>query len=269
MDPYSRGVIGHRMPTEHQRLRLVERTLDPRTRALVDSLGLPPTARCVDLGAGAGSVARWLAERFPLGHVVATDTATDFLDAGSASNLKIVRHDVTRDDFPSASFDLVHTRWLLANLPDREAVLARIARWVAPGGWLLVEEPAMVLHDSSPYPDFRRLMDAFEHLLGASHGGDTRWARRLPASIARTGLEPTGMLMSMLTVGDRGPSDDLYRIFMAQLRPAFVKGGLVTEEEYERAIAVLDEPGFLDVTTSVISVKARRPGGPDPAPVSH
>jgi SAM-dependent methyltransferase len=55
-------------------------------------------------------------------------------------NLDILRHDVTRDEFPEGSFDLVHVRAVLMHLPDRMAVLRRMVSRLAPGGWLLAED---------------------------------------------------------------------------------------------------------------------------------
>jgi hypothetical protein len=87
---------------------------------------------------------------------VATDVDPGYLDASWAPNLQVRRHDVTTEDFAAGSFDLIHVRYLMVYLPGREAVLTRAARWLAPGGWLVVEEPDAFTSDSSPYPAFRR-----------------------------------------------------------------------------------------------------------------
>src|SRR5262249_58911214 len=51
-----------------------------------------------------------------------------------------VRHDVTIDEFPANSFDLVHVRAVLMHIAGRMAVLRRVVPWLAPGGWLLAED---------------------------------------------------------------------------------------------------------------------------------
>ena len=38
------------------------------------------------------------------------------------------------------SYDLVHTRWTLMHIPQREAVLARLGSLLKPGGRMLLEE---------------------------------------------------------------------------------------------------------------------------------
>ena len=47
---------------------------------------------------------------------------------------------MTRDEFPESSFELVHVRAVLMHIADRMATLRRMVSWLAPGGWLLVEE---------------------------------------------------------------------------------------------------------------------------------
>ena len=53
---------------------------------------------------------------------------------------RCLRHDVTSDEFPDRSFDLVHVRAVLMHIPDRMAALRRMVSWLAPGGWLLAED---------------------------------------------------------------------------------------------------------------------------------
>ncbi len=72
--------------------------------ALVPALG----GVALQIGAGGGAVAFWLAERVaPGGVVVATDVETDFLAAEAARypNLEVLRHDITTEDLPTG-FDL-------------------------------------------------------------------------------------------------------------------------------------------------------------------
>jgi hypothetical protein len=59
---------------ERDRLRALERWFDPPTWAALEAVGLAPGARCWEVGAGAGSIARRLAAAVgPAGEVIATD----------------------------------------------------------------------------------------------------------------------------------------------------------------------------------------------------
>ena len=57
-----------------------------------------PGTRCLEVGAGGGSVAFWLAEQVgQSGVVVATDLETDFLESEASSHpgMEVLRHDIT------------------------------------------------------------------------------------------------------------------------------------------------------------------------------
>ena len=59
---------------ELARLRLIEQEIDSITIRHLTTVGVGEGWRCLEVGAGAGSIARWLAERVgPTGAVVAVD----------------------------------------------------------------------------------------------------------------------------------------------------------------------------------------------------
>jgi hypothetical protein len=61
-------------------------------------LGVGPGWRCLDVGDGDGSVARWLAGRVgPEGHVTTTDLNTRFLVGHGLPNLEVRRHNILED----------------------------------------------------------------------------------------------------------------------------------------------------------------------------
>src|SRR6266851_716700 len=131
---------------ERVRLAGLESALDPGTRDHLTRLGVGPGTHCLEVGAGGGSVAFWLAERVaPGGLVVATDLETDFLESAAPGypTLKVLTHDITAED-PPTGFDFVHARWLVEWLPDKRLALGRMVSALRPGGTLLIEEPDFV-----------------------------------------------------------------------------------------------------------------------------
>lgn len=124
----------HTDTDERRRLELLQERLDPITIRRVERLKLSPSVRCLEIGGGGGSIARYLCEVVaPAGQVIATDLETDFLDGLSLANLEVVRHDVTRDPFPEGSFGFVHARAVLMHLSDRMEILRRMVSWLRPG----------------------------------------------------------------------------------------------------------------------------------------
>ena len=128
----------HTNTGESRRLDLFAERLDPLTKRRIRQLGLGPAVRCLEVGGGRGSIARWLCQEVaPQGQVTATDLETDFLSRLALPNLTVLRHDVRTDDFPEGSFDLVHVRAVFMHIPGRMATLQRMASWLAPDGWLV------------------------------------------------------------------------------------------------------------------------------------
>ncbi len=136
----------HAWEMERVRLAGLESALDPGTRDHLTRLGVGPGTHCLEVGAGGGSVAFWLAERVaPGGLVVATDLETDFLESAAPGypTLKVLTHDITAED-PPTGFDFVHAQWLVEWLPDKRIALGRMVSALRPGGTLLIEEPDFV-----------------------------------------------------------------------------------------------------------------------------
>jgi 2-polyprenyl-3-methyl-5-hydroxy-6-metoxy-1,4-benzoquinol methylase len=120
---------------ERRRLALLTRVSDPITFRRLTDLGIRQGWRCLDVGAGDGSVARWLAECVgPEGHVVATDLNTRFLDGHHLPNLEVRQHNLIEDGLEAAHYDLVHCRFVLQHLPDPAEGLRRLLNAVRPGG---------------------------------------------------------------------------------------------------------------------------------------
>jgi SAM-dependent methyltransferase len=132
----------HSADHESRRLQLLEQRLDPLTQRRILRLGVSNGARCLEVGGGRGSITRWLSDLVgPTGRVIATDLQVGLLDEIGAPNVEVMRHDVRTDTFPPRSFDLVHTRAVLMHISPSVDLLRRIVTWLAPGGWLVLEEP--------------------------------------------------------------------------------------------------------------------------------
>jgi SAM-dependent methyltransferase len=126
---------------ELARLRLIEAECDRHTFRHLDAIGVGEGWRCLEVGAGGGSIVRWLAQRVgPTGHVVAADSDPRFLGDLQESNIEVRRCDITRDDLEPNRYDLVHSRLLLMHVSDPADVLRRMSAAVRPGGFLIAEE---------------------------------------------------------------------------------------------------------------------------------
>ena len=99
---------------ERERLSAMESLWDPGSQALLDELGVGPGWRCLEVGAGGGSLMRWMAG--PRRHVTAIDIDTRFIEQFASDAIEVRRVDLRTDELPQSEFDLVHARLVLEHL---------------------------------------------------------------------------------------------------------------------------------------------------------
>jgi SAM-dependent methyltransferase len=219
---------------ERARLDSLTALYDPGTLAIVERLGLGPGWRCLDVGAGTGTLAQALAARVaPSGSVVAVDVNTRFLEPLAGPYLEPVSLDVTQQPLPASEFDLVHARLLLEHLPARDAVLASMIRATKPGGWVLIEDldwvTAMVV--DPPSEIHARVVGAIQSAF-ASHGYDAQYGRSLPRRLRAAGLDNVAThAQSMQVTAGREHGVPQWELLADQFAPALLARGLVSEND--------------------------------------
>jgi SAM-dependent methyltransferase len=260
-------VFDNAMQVAHERLKLLESASDPGTLRVLETIGVGPGWRCLEIGAGAGSIASWLAERVgPTGHVLATDIDPRFLEplAADHPNLEVCRHDVVSDDLPESAFDLVHARMVLEHLPERERALCRMAAALAPGGWLVVESVDFAAETMDPAIEsiygerFVRSREARFRMM-TDHGFDLTFARGLVRRFRGLGLvdvanEGRTYLWSGGTAGA-----EVSRLSWAQLRDRFLAGGYLNDTDIDEIQVMYADPRFTWTSPLVMAVWGRRP----------
>jgi SAM-dependent methyltransferase len=129
-----------------ERLRLITRVLGPTTTRLLDDVGVPATARCLDVGCGGGDVTLELGRRAGKGLAVGLDADETKLELAGAeaveAGVENVRYrgvDVVAGDLGSG-YDLVYARFLLTHMRDPAALARRLVEALAPAGTLVVED---------------------------------------------------------------------------------------------------------------------------------
>jgi SAM-dependent methyltransferase len=256
----ARYAFGHEWQRERARLASLERFEDPGTVRHLEALGVRAGWRCLELGAGGGSIAAWLCARVgPTGHVLATDLETKFLAALDSPNLEVRRHDVAAEALPEAAFDLIHERAVLIHLPTRREVLARLVRALRPGGWLLCEDTDFATFvEGSPVAAVRRVGAAMVELL-ASRGVDLNYGRRLFGELRAAGLRDVDAEGRVYVMRGGHPSSVLPRFTFERLRAPLVASGAVTEAEVAEALEALGDPEVAVLSHVMVAAWGQRP----------
>jgi SAM-dependent methyltransferase len=236
---------------------------DESTIRYLSRVGVGTGWKCWEVGAGGGSIARWLAERVaPTGTVLATDLDLTRVPKGGLSNLTYVRHDVVHDPVPTAEYDLVHARLVLVHLPQREEVLRALVGSLRPGGTVLIEDFDYVVQDGwvPATPDdqlYRRVHRGLQDLLHR-RGADTRYARRLPQLLRSAGLTEVSV-EGRLVLGHAARSGiDAMRANFVQTGDELVASGLASRDDLARALDLLAHAEF-PVLPLLVSAWGRQP----------
>jgi ubiquinone/menaquinone biosynthesis C-methylase UbiE len=246
---------------EHEldRLRAVERLWDPSTQRRLEALGVGPGWRCLEVGGGGGSIARWLAERVgAAGSVLATDRDPRFLERVRAPSLEVVQHDVTTDPLPRSEFQLVHARLLVENVSDPVLVLGKLVDALAPGGALLVEDYDFGTRLMSPPLAAFDAVNAAHRRHLESLGCDPEMARKLYGWLRALPLRDLALEGSSLIYGGGSPDAVARRMSLEQRRALFVARGWASEAELDEAIAALGDPANVFFSPIMVAASARR-----------
>jgi SAM-dependent methyltransferase len=235
---------------------------DATTKRHLRDRGVGPEWNCLEVGAGNGTIAAWLAQQVaPSGRVLATDIDTRFLDSLHVPCLTVERHDIVSDPLPKDFFDLIHARLVLIHLPERRAVLARLVAALKPGGWLVIEDYDCSSLAADPDVDVRpdppKSIIAMKSVLTAK-GCDLLYGRRLPWLLRAHGLleveaESRGLLCTGASL-----FGSMSQANIEQLREDILATG-VTPATFDADHARMDDPAELLVAPVMWSAWGRRP----------
>jgi SAM-dependent methyltransferase len=229
-----------------------------RIAGLIDLTG----KRCLEVAAGGGGVARWMAEcAGDNGAVLATDIKPQHIP--EHPRLTAIQHDITTEPLPG-TFDLIHARLLLNHLPQRREVLRKLAGALNPGGVLLTEDfdptlgPEFVA--SAPDGESAAVIAHYQEIhLGvlASHGNDRTWSRRAYSAMVEEGLTEVETVVHGRTWPGGSPGCRLLAAGLAQLRPELVAAG-ITGGDLDRAHELFNDPRVVLHGNRLLSTSGRR-----------
>jgi ubiquinone/menaquinone biosynthesis C-methylase UbiE len=230
-----------RNPAESARLQRQAGELATESAALLDRVVLQPGQRAIDLGCGPRGIVDLLAARVaPGGRVVGLDAdphhaamAAEFVVEQRLDGVEIVTADARDTTLPSASFDVVHARTLLINVPDPEQVVAEMVRLARPGGWVASMEPdTEYVLCYPPLLAFDRLCAIFPQV-AARHGADPLIGRRVAELLREAGLEDVGTELRAQAYPPGSTRRTIRLDLVRSMRSQILELGIATEADLD------------------------------------
>jgi SAM-dependent methyltransferase len=245
------------------RFDALEEAFDDLTMGHLGRIGVAPGWRCLELGAGGGSIAAWLATQVGAeGRVVATDLDLSRFRSHVLNQLEVRRLDLVADALPVGPWDLIHERLVLQHVPARLQVLDRMVAALAPGGWIVLEdfdtaEVRTTDRDGKDHELIARVAVAFNGLL-AVRGGVSSFAANARRELMNRGLVDTGS-SGHVSIASGGTG--FARAMAANTRQVREKleASSLTSTELDHFFNVLDDPETLVGSPVLISTWGRRP----------
>jgi ubiquinone/menaquinone biosynthesis C-methylase UbiE len=252
---------------ERGRLRLQSEVLEALSDRALARLGSLEGRRAVDVACGAMGLLRALSQRVgPSGSVVGTDVnetmlshANDFIREQGLTNVSVVRDDVLASELPAASFDVVHSRFVLAPLGRDDQILDQLERLVAPDGWLLLEEPVSPSWRVWPSGEAH---DALVEVVARAyerHMGGVDAGARLLSAARRRGWRDVGLDAEVLAMPPGHPYLRMPVLMATALRSVVLRD--TDAAELDRRIAAAEalyaRPETHGVTFTLVQLRAR------------
>lgn len=229
-------VFDQNFAQERTRLGEIESLWDPGSQALLDDIGVSGGWKCLEVGAGGGSLVEWMAGRGAT--VMAIDIDTRFIEPLASDLVQISRLDVRTDVLPQSEFDVVHSRLVLEHLAERREIIGRLAGALRPGGWLVIEDFDWTCYGNVGSDDglFDRVTEALLRFMERA-GIESRYGRFVVADIAATGLADVRGEGRAFVIDSSSPGFDFLKLSFESLRGAIVDAGLLSTEDTEAAAA--------------------------------
>ena len=245
--------------TELSRLRAQAKEYEAQSRWLLDTISVPPGSRVIDVGCGPIGILALLAEKVgPEGEVVGLEREPRFAELARREvarqgllNVKIVEADALASGLDKGSFDLVHERLVMVNVPERRQLLQEMLSLTAPGGTIALEDIDNVSWLCEPgHESWDALIKVFHEVFQAN-GGDPFIGRRLPSMMRELGMVDIGA-----RVQAELPQPGQYRrthliSLISSVREKILAKGLIEQSALDTHIGALQQH-LADPNTVVI-----------------
>ncbi|MFJ9025859.1 class I SAM-dependent methyltransferase [Streptomyces sp. NPDC102259] len=256
---YGEAVFRPEQAGEGERIDFGALAYDDITMARLRALGVGPGWRCLDVGAGTGTVSRRLLEEAGVTSVLAVDRDVRFLCARPVPGLDVMQADISAPDAVPGRFPLVHARFVLMHLAERDRLITTLAELVAPGGVLVLSDAIDLTSDRAPDTPYSAVMRAMWQGLRSTIGTDVSWVPSYPQLLRGAGLDSVAAEIHVPPLLPGSPISRFWADTWERSRAAMLATGLVDDGAVDEAVRYLDSDDCAALSAGMLTVWGWKP----------
>jgi len=247
--------------SELARLQILEKVADPGSCRRILATGITTGWKCLEIGAGAGSIMNWMAKIVgKSGKVTAVDLDTRFIKDTHLPNIEIIEADINQINLPGC-YDLIHLRNVLIHLSD-QAILAKLLKLLKPQGWLVVEEPdfsAARFISGTPLQQesVERVHQAICQMF-TNQGKDYALGIKLPSMLQQLGLQQIQVENDAPIVVGNSDIATMMKLSAQQLTEKYLATGKATPSDLQTYCEFAESPTSWGIYLATVEVMAQK-----------
>ncbi|TAF07306.1 MAG: class I SAM-dependent methyltransferase [Nostocales cyanobacterium] len=249
---------------EFERLQAIEKVFDPASCKRLQATGITTGWRCLEVGAGAGSITQWMAATVgESGKVVAVDLDTRFLSNVKLLNVEVLEADIRNIPLEHHSFDLIHARYVLIHILDFQVALSKMLDLLKPGGWIVIEEPDFsaaraIFGEEAICQSMNRVNQAIFQMF-AHRGLDFALGVKLPAIFQKLGLQQLSVENDApISAGGSGLAK-MMKMSAVQLAEKYLATGEASQADIDNYCLFADDIKTWAIYYATVGITAQKP----------
>lgn len=245
---------------EIKRLQGLIKACDPFTINKLQSLNISENALCLEIGAGLGSIAKWLSQIVYKGKVIANDINTEHIDQLNIANLEVLKGDIRHLDLEDSSFDLIHARYVFIHIQDSHDLIVKLFKSLKPGGYLFIEEPDFSYEStiSSPHHEIMDKVNRAITLMYDKMGLNIDIGQKLAPLVSSLDFKSIQSYADLHYQNGGSDMAIMMKNSCEYLREKYLETALVNESDIKNYLKICDHPNIWTHYFTTFSVIAEK-----------